>query len=64
MRDVAAWEQAGLQYDVADGVAWLRLNRPDKANAMDHYPGGRAPTGWGSETRCCSRSTTPPRTRR
>jgi 2-(1,2-epoxy-1,2-dihydrophenyl)acetyl-CoA isomerase len=47
MRDVAAWEQAGLRYEVVDGVAWLRLNRPDKANAMDHYPGGNGPDGMG-----------------
>jgi 2-(1,2-epoxy-1,2-dihydrophenyl)acetyl-CoA isomerase len=33
--DVAAWDAAGLQYELADGVAWLRLNRPDKRNAID-----------------------------
>src|SRR5438045_9784371 len=43
-----AWAQAGLLYDVDDvGVAWLRLNRPDKRNAMDHYPGGAGPNGMG-----------------
>jgi 2-(1,2-epoxy-1,2-dihydrophenyl)acetyl-CoA isomerase len=47
MRDVAAWDQAGLRYEVVDGVAWLRLNRPDRANAMDHYPGGNGPDGMG-----------------
>ena len=47
MRDVAAWEQAGLLYEVEDGVAWLRLNRPQSANAMDHYPGGNGPDGMG-----------------
>ena len=47
MGDVAAWEQAGLLYTVADGVAWLRMNRPDRANAMDHYPGGNGPNGMG-----------------
>jgi 2-(1,2-epoxy-1,2-dihydrophenyl)acetyl-CoA isomerase len=30
------WAQAGLLYDVDDaGVAWLRLNRPERRNAMD-----------------------------
>jgi 2-(1,2-epoxy-1,2-dihydrophenyl)acetyl-CoA isomerase len=33
--DVAAWDESGLQYEVRDGVAWLRLNRPDKRNAID-----------------------------
>jgi 2-(1,2-epoxy-1,2-dihydrophenyl)acetyl-CoA isomerase len=47
MRDVAAWDEAGLRYEVVDGVAWLRLNRPDRANAMDHYPGGNGPDGMG-----------------
>jgi len=47
MGDVAAWEQAGLLYEVVDRVAWLRLNRPDRANAMDHYPGGNGPNGMG-----------------
>jgi 2-(1,2-epoxy-1,2-dihydrophenyl)acetyl-CoA isomerase len=47
MGDVAAWEQAGLLYEVGDGVAWLRMNRPDRANAMDHYPGGNGPNGMG-----------------
>jgi 2-(1,2-epoxy-1,2-dihydrophenyl)acetyl-CoA isomerase len=28
-------------------VAWLRLNRPDQRNAMDHYPGGAGPGGMG-----------------
>jgi 2-(1,2-epoxy-1,2-dihydrophenyl)acetyl-CoA isomerase len=47
MRDVAAWEQAGLLYEIVDEVAWLRMNRPDRANAMDHYPGGNGPNGMG-----------------
>jgi 2-(1,2-epoxy-1,2-dihydrophenyl)acetyl-CoA isomerase len=33
--DVSGWEKAGLQYEVDDGVAWLRLNRPHKRNAID-----------------------------
>jgi 2-(1,2-epoxy-1,2-dihydrophenyl)acetyl-CoA isomerase len=47
MGDVAAWDQAGLLYEVGDGVAWLRMNRPRSANAMDHYPGGNGPNGMG-----------------
>lgn len=46
-RDVEAWAQAGLEHVVEDGVAWLRLNRPEKRNAMDHYPGGQGPGGMG-----------------
>jgi len=46
-RDLAGWESAGLLYEVADGVAWLRMNRPDRANAMDHYPTGGGPDGMG-----------------
>ncbi|HVW40213.1 MAG TPA: enoyl-CoA hydratase/isomerase family protein [Amycolatopsis sp.] len=45
---VEAWDKAGLQYEVTPkGVAWLRLNRPHKRNAMDHYPGGGGPNGMG-----------------
>jgi 2-(1,2-epoxy-1,2-dihydrophenyl)acetyl-CoA isomerase len=34
--DTDAWAQAGLMYEVdEDGAAWLRLNRPEKRNAMD-----------------------------
>ncbi|MGX7681824.1 enoyl-CoA hydratase/isomerase family protein [Jatrophihabitans sp. DSM 45814] len=33
--DVKSWDDAGLQYEVEDGVAWLRLNHPDKRNAID-----------------------------
>jgi 2-(1,2-epoxy-1,2-dihydrophenyl)acetyl-CoA isomerase len=33
--DVRVWMQAGLQYEVGDGVAWLRLDRPAKRNAID-----------------------------
>jgi len=29
------WDRAGLQYERKDSVAWLRLNRPDKRNAID-----------------------------
>lgn len=43
----AAWDQAGLLYEVVDGVAWLRMNRPGSRNAMDHYPGGSGPDGMG-----------------
>jgi 2-(1,2-epoxy-1,2-dihydrophenyl)acetyl-CoA isomerase len=45
--DAAAWAQAGLDYEVVDGVAWLRMNRPESRNAMDHYPGGNGPNGMG-----------------
>jgi 2-(1,2-epoxy-1,2-dihydrophenyl)acetyl-CoA isomerase len=44
---VEDWNAAGLQYEVEDGVAWLRLNRPHKRNAMDHYPAGAGPEGMG-----------------
>ncbi len=44
---IADWAEAGLDYEVVDGVAWLRMNRPDKRNAMDHYPGGGGPDGMG-----------------
>jgi 2-(1,2-epoxy-1,2-dihydrophenyl)acetyl-CoA isomerase len=34
--DVDGWQASGLVYEVdAQGVAWLRLNRPDKRNAID-----------------------------
>ncbi len=33
--DVRTWSESGLQYEVEDGVAWLRLNRPAKRNAID-----------------------------
>jgi 2-(1,2-epoxy-1,2-dihydrophenyl)acetyl-CoA isomerase len=46
-RDLEGWANAGLLYEVVDGVAWLRLNRPDRANAMDHYPTGGGPDGMG-----------------
>lgn len=45
--DVDAWAQAGLLYETQDQVAWLRMNRPDRRNAMDHYPGGNGPDGMG-----------------
>jgi 2-(1,2-epoxy-1,2-dihydrophenyl)acetyl-CoA isomerase len=45
--DKDAWAQAGLIHEVAEGVAWLRLNRPQRRNAMDHYPGGQGPDGMG-----------------
>ncbi len=45
--DVDAWAQAGLNYERVDGVAWLRLNRPQRRNAMDHYPSGQGPDGMG-----------------
>ena len=35
-RDVESWAERGLQFDVDDvGIAWLRLNRPHKRNAID-----------------------------
>lgn len=45
--DVDVWAQAGLIYEVTNSVAWLRLNRPQRRNAMDHYPGGEGPNGMG-----------------
>jgi 2-(1,2-epoxy-1,2-dihydrophenyl)acetyl-CoA isomerase len=45
--DVDAWAQAGLQYQLVEGVAWLRLDRPARRNAMDHYPDGQGPGGMG-----------------
>jgi 2-(1,2-epoxy-1,2-dihydrophenyl)acetyl-CoA isomerase len=33
--DVQMWAESGLRYEVDDGVAWLRLNRPAKRNAID-----------------------------
>lgn len=33
--DPSRWDDQGLQYEVVDQVAWLRLNRPEKRNAMD-----------------------------
>ena len=47
MAEVEAWAAAGLRYDVADEVAWLRLNRLARRNALDHYPGGDGPDGMG-----------------
>ncbi len=47
MPDPVAWDRAGLIYEVVDSVAWLRLNRPARRNAMDHYPGGAGPGGMG-----------------
>jgi 2-(1,2-epoxy-1,2-dihydrophenyl)acetyl-CoA isomerase len=36
MDSVERWATSGLEYSVADdGVAWLRLNRPEKRNAID-----------------------------
>ena len=45
--DTDAWAKAGLNYERVDGVAWLRLNRPQRRNAMDHYPSGQGPNGMG-----------------
>jgi 2-(1,2-epoxy-1,2-dihydrophenyl)acetyl-CoA isomerase len=42
-----AWAQAGLVYEVSANVAWLRLNRQQRRNAMDHYPCGEGPNGMG-----------------
>ncbi len=42
-----AWAQAGLIYELSESVAWLRLNRPQRRNALDHYPGGEGPDGMG-----------------
>ncbi len=33
--DVEGWAAAGLQFELDGGVAWLRLNRPQKRNAID-----------------------------
>jgi 2-(1,2-epoxy-1,2-dihydrophenyl)acetyl-CoA isomerase len=36
MADTGAWQASGLSYEVdGHGVAWLRLNRPEKRNAID-----------------------------
>ena len=36
MADLRSWPARGLGYQVdADGVAWLRLQRPEKRNAID-----------------------------
>jgi hypothetical protein len=64
MRDVDAWAQAGLHHEVVDGVAWLRMNRPERRNAMDHYPGGSGPGGMGLRDALFSPFKTPARTRR
>jgi 2-(1,2-epoxy-1,2-dihydrophenyl)acetyl-CoA isomerase len=45
--DMDAWAKAGLIYECVEGVAWLRLNRPQRRNAMDHYPSGQGPGGMG-----------------
>ncbi len=45
--EVEAWAQAGLVYEVVDEVAWLRMNRLARRNALDHYPGGDGPDGMG-----------------
>ena len=40
--NVEAWGASGLQYELTDGVAWLRLNHPEKRNAIDRpmaWPG-------------------------
>jgi len=44
---VGGWAAAGLLYDVDDAVAWLRMDRPERRNAMDHYPTGGGPGGMG-----------------
>ncbi|MBW8827258.1 MAG: enoyl-CoA hydratase/isomerase family protein [Acidobacteria bacterium] len=33
--DPEAWAASGLLYEVVDNVAWLRLNRPEKRNAIN-----------------------------
>lgn len=33
--NIEGWSQAGLDYELEDGIAWLRLNRPEKRNAID-----------------------------
>jgi 2-(1,2-epoxy-1,2-dihydrophenyl)acetyl-CoA isomerase len=35
MTEPASWGDRGLGYEVDDGVAWLRLQRPQKRNALD-----------------------------
>ena len=62
--DMDAWAQAGLIYELSEGVAWLRLNRPQRRNAMDHYPGGRGPHGMGLRDALWTPSSPPPRTKR
>ncbi len=45
--DVEAWAQAGLIYELSGSVAWLRMNRPQRRNALDHYPSGEGRDGMG-----------------
>jgi 2-(1,2-epoxy-1,2-dihydrophenyl)acetyl-CoA isomerase len=33
--NVEGWDASGLQYELEQGVAWLRLNHPEKRNAID-----------------------------
>jgi len=33
---ISAWAEAGLDFRVESGVAWLVLNRPHRRNAVDH----------------------------
>lgn len=35
MTSTESWGRDGLLYELDDGVAWLRLNRPEKRNAID-----------------------------
>jgi 2-(1,2-epoxy-1,2-dihydrophenyl)acetyl-CoA isomerase len=34
--DPAAWAEAGLEFRVEDGVAWIVMNRPERRNAVTH----------------------------
>lgn len=33
--DSSTWESRGVQYELKDHVAWIRLHRPEKRNAID-----------------------------
>ena len=33
--DSSTWESRGVQYEMKDHVAWIRLHRPEKRNAID-----------------------------
>ncbi len=67
--EIAAWAAAGVDFEVREGVAWVRLDRPAKRNAIDRPmrtamlgavheiaedPGTRAAVITGNGTAFCS----------
>ena len=42
-RDPEGWANAGLLYEVVDGVAWLRMNRPERRQCDGPLPRRRWP---------------------